>query len=370
MQTRPRFHSAIAAVMLLTAIAGRAQERPSSHATEPPTAPEITVFDAPGAGTTGLCYPECGTYPLDINAEGAVTGYIIGNDYVIHAFLRERGGSIETFDFPGAAQSLLEGTYGIGINDEGTIVGAYNDENGGRHGFLRERGGRFLSFDVPAGVGNTNPVSISDSGAVAGNYGGHGFLRDRDGKYHGFDPPGSISTATEWMSESEEITGVYQDAGNHFHGFLRKRDGKIVTFDPPESTYTLPRGVNSEGTVTGYYSTPEGQYGFLRTPDGKEIVIVPPDTFSVAPAAISDDGTITGSAGVSFGPDPAFTRDRDGNYVTFFAQYGGMDSTTAPLAINRNGAITGYVIDSNNVNHAFIRAAPETGKHCERDDRK
>jgi hypothetical protein len=367
MKIRAWWWSALIGSVAVTATAGIGQ------GSSDPETPAITVFDAPGAGTSGLCTPECGTYALAINPKGTITGYLFDDNFVSHAFVRERDGAIETFDFPGAGQGFNEGTLGTAINAEGTVVGLHTDENEVHHGFLRTRDGSLTSFSVPGNVAGTYPVAIADSDVVAGNYLDtnnrlHGFLRDREGKFHLFDPPGSISTSTEWLNERGEITGIYEDAGNVNHGFLRKRNGKIVSFDPPGSVFTLPRGINAEGAITGYYVASGMQHGFLRSPDGDVLAIDPPDSSATSPTAINAAGTIIGSYAPSFGPSTGFVRDRKGAFTIFLAVFGGVDQNTVPLAINRRGAIAGYLTDDNGVNHGFVRSATE--KHCEEDDRR
>jgi hypothetical protein len=97
----------------------------------------ITTFEAPGAGSTPGSFQ--GTVAENINAGGAVTGYVTDGDYFDHGFVRSANGQITVFDAPGASPLGGEfyGTVPYCNNDEGAITGYYNDATGFAHGFLR-----------------------------------------------------------------------------------------------------------------------------------------------------------------------------------------------------------------------------------------
>src|SRR5204863_3633093 len=108
----------------------------------------ITVFDAPGAGTG----PGEGTFPfspLIINPKGAISGYYVDSSGVRHGFLRDKIGTITTFDVLGAGTSPGQGTFGYAISQTGAITGYYYDSANVGHGFLRDRNGIITTFDVP-----------------------------------------------------------------------------------------------------------------------------------------------------------------------------------------------------------------------------
>jgi len=58
---------------------------------------------------------------------------------VAHGFVRTPHGSITTFDAPGTGTGSGQGTFPDGINDAGAITGYYIDNNDVLHGFLRTR---------------------------------------------------------------------------------------------------------------------------------------------------------------------------------------------------------------------------------------
>jgi hypothetical protein len=94
----------------------------------------ITTFDAPGAGT-GLGQ---GTDCTAINPEGEIAGIYYDTNDVAHGFVRDRNGAITTFDVPGAGAGPGEGTVPASNNPAGTITGFYIDANDADHGFLVE----------------------------------------------------------------------------------------------------------------------------------------------------------------------------------------------------------------------------------------
>jgi hypothetical protein len=68
----------------------------------------IITFDTPGAGTGG----GQGTVAFGINPAGAITGYYLDANKVLHGFLCAPGGTITTFDDASAD-----------INPQGAIAG-------------------------------------------------------------------------------------------------------------------------------------------------------------------------------------------------------------------------------------------------------
>ena len=97
------------------------------------SAPTITTFDVPGAGTG----PGQGTYAQGINPrETIVINYIDAND-VNHGAFRAPDGAITMFDVPGAGTDPSQGTLPASNNPAGTITGSYIDATDVNHGFLR-----------------------------------------------------------------------------------------------------------------------------------------------------------------------------------------------------------------------------------------
>jgi len=97
----------------------------------------ITTFDAPGAGADPGSTE--GTLPLAINANGTVAGFFQGTNWLTHGFSRSPDGKFTTFDAPGEGTVVgsWQGTYPNDINLEGAITGWYIDASNVYHGFLR-----------------------------------------------------------------------------------------------------------------------------------------------------------------------------------------------------------------------------------------
>jgi hypothetical protein len=144
-----------------------------------------------------------------------------------------------------------------------------------------------------------------------------------------FDAPGAAGTTPYSISSTGAITGAYWDAEGVIHGFVRSADRAITDFDYPGGTFTMPWAISPSGEITGLYGDPSVanlDHGFLRTPNGKFV------SFD-APGA--GDGTgCCGSLPSSNGPGQG----------------------TMGEAINPAGWIAGDYVDSNNVDHTFLRA--------------
>jgi hypothetical protein len=115
----------------------------------------ITTFDAPGAGIPPAppCSPiliaSSGTQGGSIDPGGTIAGQYVDSNGVFHGFLRSKDGEITIFDAPGAGTGSGQGTlitFGDGINPEGEIAGACEDTNCVLHGFVRAPNGTFTSL--------------------------------------------------------------------------------------------------------------------------------------------------------------------------------------------------------------------------------
>jgi hypothetical protein len=97
-----------------------------------------------------------------VNNAGEVVGFYQMADGNFSAFT-DLGGSITSFEAPGAAS-----TQALGVNDLGQIVGDFVDNMGVMHGFL-DSGGVFSTLD-PIGSTATTINGINDLGTVVGFY--------------------------------------------------------------------------------------------------------------------------------------------------------------------------------------------------------
>jgi hypothetical protein len=93
-------------------------------------------FEAPGADTTTSFN---GTFPETINDLGVIAGYYLDANEVYHGFLRNPDGTYVKFEAPGADANAgdYNGTYPININLSGSITGYYIDVTNVYHGFIR-----------------------------------------------------------------------------------------------------------------------------------------------------------------------------------------------------------------------------------------
>jgi hypothetical protein len=296
----------------------------------------FTDFDAPG----GSGY---GTFPIGINDEGATVGYYLNSNYNFLAFLRRPDGTFENGRGPNACTtSTGDGCFGTGffaINSSGLIAGDYEDENFAQHGLLMEPDGKIIGYEAPSAFlapyqgTNYNGIGpgLNQWGAVTSLFSDenqiyHGYVRSPDGTFREFDAPGAGNTPGSYegttplsLNDFGVITGYYVDNNNLTHGFAGI-PGNFTDFDAPGAGTgagygTVPESLNDLGAITGYYLAADNVYhGFLLTPDGKFTTIDAP--------------------GADLTP---------GNY-----------NGTFPSFINQFGAVTGYYVDVNNVDHGFV----------------
>jgi len=97
----------------------------------------ITTFSVPGA---------VGTFANCINQAGTSAGYWVDSSNFYHGFRRTSGGTITSFDAPGAALTSGLGTLIYGINAAGTVTGHYADSANIYHGFILTSGGTFTAI--------------------------------------------------------------------------------------------------------------------------------------------------------------------------------------------------------------------------------
>ena len=122
---------------------------------------------------SALSLPEIakGTFPTSINKKGEIAGYYIAAPGDTgYGFVRDPGGTITSFDWPGSDSPGAHSTVVGSINDEGAITG--------------------YSYAPP---------SISPNPPLFQN---HGFVRDPEGNFTTFDPPGSANTQASVLSST------------------------------------------------------------------------------------------------------------------------------------------------------------------------
>jgi hypothetical protein len=260
----------VALCTLVLVVSGSAQEAKTAS---------ITTFNVSGAGTES----GQGTFAIGINPSGAIVGYYYDESFVCHGFLRDKGGSITSFDPQGSICTIAEG-----LNSSGAIAGYYFDASFVIHGFLRDKDGSITSFDAPGACSSdvnpacpfngTLPGNINPKGTITGYYFdsnsvSHGFV-GTPGSITGFDPMHSMGTFTAFFSginPSGAITGDYFDSSGVYHGYVRTSGGAITPFDAGTGAGmgqgTFDASINPGGAITGEYVDGSGvAHGFLRTP--------------------------------------------------------------------------------------------------------
>jgi hypothetical protein len=325
----------------------------------------IETFDVPNSTQT---------HPTAINAAGQITGYYVGQDNSYHGFLRERDGTIISFDAP-RGEGPFEGIRPLAINAAGQIIGYYrvdvNNVVSDDYGFLRNPDGTIITLVGPGGAG-IQPLAINDAGQIVGP----GFLREPDGTILAIEqdpspdpnhphicPPGLPCAAYlsgDSINPIGQIAGLYSLRLNidvHSYGFLRQPDGTIIRFSVPGSD-TFAVSINAGGQITGSYAgiMDPKNHGYLRQPDGTIVLFDVENAFSTKPVAINTKGQIAGFFTVNLNtgtmPVHSFLRESDGTVVIFDVS----NSTgTEATAMNDAGDITGYYFDASGLEHAFMR---------------
>jgi hypothetical protein len=149
---------------------------------------KLTTYNVPGAGTGSYQGTGCPGCARSINLFGAVAGYYIDENNVVHGYLRSPTGEFTTFDVPGEGPQGLNcyADCSLGLNDFGAITGYYLDANNVYHGFVRSPEGKITTFDAPGAdttpgdFNGTYPNSINDAGVITGTY------QDKNSTFHAF----------------------------------------------------------------------------------------------------------------------------------------------------------------------------------------
>jgi len=348
----------------------------------PQSGNKIITIDVSGAGPSA----GQGTQAFSINDWGAITGWYLDDVFVNHGFLRTPGGTITTFNAPGAgdASGSYEGTVPYMIGSSGALVGFYVDTSLVEHGFLLTPYGTFTAIDVPgAGTGawqGTIAGSINSSGEIYGwyldsNTVNHPFLLAPDGEITEFNAPGAgngpgqgtFVAFNTGINDAGTVTGEYLDPNNVWHGFVRGPHGQITEFNvrgagtgPGQGTQSS--GINAEGAVTGSYLDTNGvNHGFLRAPKGGITKFDYPGAGTgsgqgTGGTMINAEGWIVGNYTDANGVVHGLLRAPNGNLTPFDAPGAGNQSGqgTYSAFINVWGAVTGFYIDTNNMLHGFL----------------
>ena len=202
-----------------------------------------------------------------------------------------------------------------------------------------------------------------------------------------FDAPGAgtapgLGTFPSGINASGAITGFIRDANAARHAFVRGHDGSFTIIDDPAagtcsvSCGTIGNGqgtrayaINPSGEIVGFFTDNSATcHGYVRAPNGTFTQIDAPDagtgpfpqgTFpsEFTPMGINPAGAITGFYVDTNSVQHGFVRAPSGAIAEF-------DPTgsifTNPNAINEPAEITGFYVDANGVGHGFLRAPDGT----------
>lgn len=351
-------------------------------------------FDAPGAMGTPqpACGQMCGTEAYSIDSQGDIVGTYQDANVVQHGYLRNSQGSFVTFDAPHVAPSpgLNQGTVANAMNDGGVITGYYQSADLVYHAFMRNKDGSMVTFEAQgAATGpndnvsqGTQAFSINNQGDIAGIYYDtagqqHGFMRSANGSTTTIDPSGSIYTAItdpNGINNSDTVTGSFVDSNYLVHVFVRQPDGTFTIVDATGAgdtagDGTFGGGANEAGTTRGYdIDNNLIAHGVLQSKTGDFTVFNDPNDSETSNApffqgtalfAINPTGASAGIYADKNGVYHGFQRNADGTFANFDAPGGGNGAGegTFPFANNANGAVAGWWIDPNNLIHGFVWTA-------------
>ena len=273
---------------------------PSQAATA--TCTEWNFFDLPAPWAPG-------SLARGINRWGTVVGYGFQNGSAkTLSFIRFKGGSVITYDFPNSS-----GTFLSRRNRFGVTVGSYYDNNpsGQRAHGVVVSGNNSVTVDYP-GAYHTNLSSINSYGAIVGSHSTQAGVTDgfklKDGTFRRVHYPNSTFTSPTDINDQGTIVGTYSDQKNQGHGFVRE-NGIYKTLDyakavPPESV--LLTGINGSGTIVGFFYNGPIPQSFIYS-NGVFKDIVHPNIFYTLVWGINAFGYVVGSTDLNSGGSSMFT---------------------------------------------------------------
>jgi hypothetical protein len=215
------------------------------------------------------------SYPNAISNNGAFVGdcdLVLDIDFYAYAFSRKSNGSTDVINL----NSELGQTKATALNEKGQAVGWFDDVGeDAQHGWIRQKDGTIITFDAVPNSDTfeyqTRPQAINQAGTITGQYSTdagtqyHGFIRDKSGNITSFDVVDSTNTYPVAITPDGFIVGSYTDSAFVSHGFVREVDGTITSFDVAGASSTVPTGMNTSGKIVGWYSDSSGEvHGFIR----------------------------------------------------------------------------------------------------------
>lgn len=298
-----------------------------------------------------------------INSSGQITGSsATAGDTTRHAFLYS-GGTMKDLGTLGG--NLSEGA---GINDAGQVTGD-SDITGdqGSHAFLYS-GGTMTDLGVLPGGNYSFGSAINASGQVTG--GSDVGVVGGDRRQHAVLYSGGTMTDLEGLggdisfgsgiNASGEICGTSLVPGDiYFEGFLTGPSG-FFDLGALGGRGSFANGINASGQVTGNAATvSSGDHAFLYSAGVMTDLGTLNGGINSVGVGINDSGQIVGLSMVGttfpfvfhsflYGPDTGMVD------LNNLIQSGSGWTQIEAIAINNAGQITGYGVNPNGLQHAFL----------------
>jgi hypothetical protein len=170
------------------------------------------------------------------------SGYYIG-------YVRNRAGTFTSFSVPGLGDPL-SGLHLHSINDRQQAVGAYAI-NGQTTAFIRQRDGTLETFQYGGGA---SPFGINNRGQISGQSPVGSFIREVDGSFTVVAFAGASDTQAFGINNRGQVAGLYYT--DKVHGFVRHVDGTFQTVDVPGADVCAVHDINDSGAIIGtaYFS--------------------------------------------------------------------------------------------------------------------
>jgi hypothetical protein len=196
------------------------------------------------------------TFPMAINASGAIAGYDYWHQNKYEEGFVRLGKSVTKLHVPGAKATLP-----VDINDAGAVVGTYSNSGGPTEGFIYSNNA-FTLYTAP-GATDTYASAISANGEIGGRAIVNGTITGFtfDGANTTFyDFPGSDGTIVVGFGPGDELVGTFN---NNSQSFVYT-GGQYYQIAPPGSMSTVVLGVNAQGWVVGVSYPSDGTaQGFI-----------------------------------------------------------------------------------------------------------
>lgn len=180
------------------------------------------------------------------------------------------------------------------------------------------------------------------------------------------DAPGAASvrgygTSGVSINSAGDTAGFFTDTNGVAHGFIRTSAGSIATFDAPGAGTapflgTMVRAINASGNASGFYSVAiDISHSYIRTSSGTLTEFDPPSSIGSDALCLNDSGAVAGGL-LDFNGHHGFVRGADGTFAVIDPTGNASEvNVVIPTQINSSGAVAGYYIDTNGVDHGFLR---------------